>query len=158
MKPTITAVCCVLLFCSTLHRGLAAHAQDSASTVLLDAYGQGDHGNCGSVAITKLVLARYGIAPVSGPFARQGGADGEGFSMRLVDGTTVKVSAKQMSTATRQSGFDGDSGSDVLAAANAIYAVMAVRRAGQSDGTQVSPRAFRHALRTLGHGGRCGGC
>lgn len=152
MKPA-TAFCRILIFLCTLCYAAEAHARSSNSPSLLDAYSQGERDNCGSVALTKLILAKYGIAPASGPFARQGDANGGGFSMALVDGTTVKVSGKQLSMATDQSGFEADPENALLDAANALYAVMAVRRAGQNDGAEVSTRTFRRALKTLGHGG-----
>jgi hypothetical protein len=121
------------------------------STVLLDVYHQGKVNNCGSVALTKMVIAKYGTNPPTGPFTKHTENDGS-VSIELIDGARVYVTADQIRDASSDSGFI-PKGSQESASADVLYAVMAVRRSGGNDGRVVNMKDFHRALSSLGHGG-----
>ena len=118
---------------------------------LLDSYSQGDKDNCGSVALTKLVLALYGPAPASGPVRH--GVQGDGSTaMQLADGSMVWVTARELEQARLESGMEAGTG-EVLDWANLMYAALAVRLAHARDGRGLDAAAFARALKTMGKGG-----
>jgi hypothetical protein len=128
-----------------------ARSNEDLSTALLDVYHQGRVNNCGSVALTKMVIARYGTNPSRGPFARHTENDGS-VSMELIDGTHVYVTADEVREASSNSGFIPKGGQEATTA-DVLYAAMAVRRSGGNDGRTVNMKDFHRAVSSLGHGG-----
>ena len=118
---------------------------------LFVSYSQGNKDNCGSVALTKLVLALYGVSPQGGPFSHRVLGDGS-VAVQLADGSVVTVTEQELRLAARESGMEAGAG-DLLGTANLLYAVMAVRLAQARDGRGVDRVAFARALKMLGKGG-----
>lgn len=142
------------------------YGQISASQVSLS-YKQGETGNCPSVAITKLIIASYGVHPKTGAFATSPELpSSEGLtSITMPDNNVVIVTGEQLSAAAEASLFNPERRpevqnypneevrQDVLSKANLIYAALAVRTAGQYNGAKVSSKRYRKALKTLAVGG-----